>query len=356
MIYKRRQTKTISLGDVKIGGDHKVTIQSMCNSKTHDVKSTLSQIHEMTSAGCEIVRLAIPDMASANALKTIVKEVRIPIVADIHFDYLLAIESIKNGTNGLRLNPGNIGTKQQIKKIINYAKEYHVPIRIGVNSGSIAKHILKKYGVSAEGIVESALEHVKILEDNDFDQIKISVKASSVPLMIQSYRLLSQKVDYPLHLGVTESGTEFSGTIKSSIGIGTLLSEGIGDTIRVSLTDNPVKEILVAKNILKAVEHRKGLNIISCPTCGRTNIPLLELVKEVENKLLKFEDIDMTVAVMGCEVNGPGEAKEADFGIIGGKHEGLIFHKGKIVKKVHSDRLVDSLIEIINLNKKITMF
>ena len=286
-------------------------------------------------------------MDSANALKTITKKSTIPIVADIHFDYKLAIESIKNGVNGLRINPGNIGSTDKVKQVIQYAKDYNIPIRIGVNSGSIAKHILKKYGVSAQGIVESALEHVKILEDNNFYQIKISVKASSVPLTIESYRLIAEKVSYPLHLGVTESGTETIGTIKSSIGIGTLLSEGIGDTIRVSLTDDPVKEIYIAKSILKALGHRKGLEIISCPTCGRTNIPLIDLAKQVEKRLKAFENYEMTVAVMGCEVNGPGEAKEADFGIAGGKDEGLLFKKGIIIKKVPAAFLVDSLIDLI---------
>ena len=343
----RRHTKTISIGDIKIGSEYPIIIQSMCNTKTQDTKSTLNQIHDLIQAGCEIVRLAVPDLESANALKIITKEVKIPIIADIHFDYKLAIESIKNGVQGLRLNPGNIGSSQKIKKVIEYAKDYNTPIRIGVNSGSIAKHILSKYGVSAEGIVESALENVRILEDNDFDQIKISVKASSVPLTIAAYRLIAQKTQYPLHLGVTESGTEFIGTIKSSIGIGSLLAEGIGDTIRVSLTDDPVREVLVAKEILKALGHKKGLQIISCPTCGRTNIPLIELAKQVEDRLKPYENKEITVAVMGCEVNGPGEAKEADFGIAGGKEEGLIFKKGVVVKKVPADKLVDCLMEEI---------
>ena len=364
-MFQRRQTKTINLGSIKIGSEHPISIQSMCDTKTHDVKSTISQIHSLTEAGCDIVRLAIPDIESANALKVICKEVKIPLVADIHFDHLLAIQSIKNGVNGLRINPGNIGSKEKVKKVVEYAKEYQIPIRIGVNSGSIAKHILSKYGISDEGIVESALEHVRILEDCDFDQIKLSVKTSSVPLTIQAYRLLAQKVDYPFHIGVTESGTEFSGTIKSSIGIGTLLAEGIGDTIRVSLTDDPIKEIKVGKEILKALRYRKGIEIISCPTCGRTNIPLVKLVNEVEERLKSFENnlqthscrpnvrthsccpLDLTIAVMGCEVNGPGEAKEADFGIAGGKNEGLIFQKGKVVKRVATDQLVDSLIEIV---------
>ncbi|MCL2063785.1 MAG: flavodoxin-dependent (E)-4-hydroxy-3-methylbut-2-enyl-diphosphate synthase [Candidatus Cloacimonetes bacterium] len=346
---KRRPTKSISLGNMQIGSEHTVSIQGMCNTKTKDIESTFKQIKELVEAGCEIVRLAVPEMESAKVLKILTKEVKIPIIADIHFDYLLAIESIKNGVSGLRLNPGNIGSRDKIKKVIDYAKEYKTPIRIGVNSGSIAKHILQKHGVSAEGLVESAMEHVRILEDNNFDQIKISVKASSVPLTIEAYRLIAKQTEYPLHLGVTESGTEFSGTIKSSIGIGTLLAEGIGDTIRVSLTDDPVKEIKVGKAILKALGYRKGLEIISCPTCGRTEIPMLKLTKEVEERLKPFENVNMTVAVMGCEVNGPGEAKEADFGIAGGKNEGLIFEKGAIVQKVSVDNLVDCLMEKIIL-------
>jgi (E)-4-hydroxy-3-methylbut-2-enyl-diphosphate synthase len=346
-MFHRRSTTSLKLGNLHIGSDHPITIQSMCNTKTTDIQGTIAQINALIDEGCEIVRIAIPDMESAKAIKQYKNEFNIPLIADIHFDYLLAIESIKNGIDGLRINPGNIGSAEKLKRVIDHAKDHNIPIRIGVNSGSIVKHILKKYGVSAEGIVESAMEHVRILEDNNFDKIKISVKASSVPLTIQSYRLLAQKVNYPFHLGVTESGTEFAGTIKSSIGIGTLLAEGIGDTIRVSLTDDPTREVKVAKAILKSLGYRKGLEIISCPTCGRTEIPLIELAAEVEKRLKPYEHLDISVAVMGCEVNGPGEAQHADYGIAGGKNEGLIFKKGKIIKKVHADKLVDCLIELI---------
>jgi (E)-4-hydroxy-3-methylbut-2-enyl-diphosphate synthase len=325
----------------------------MCNTKTTDIKATLKQINALQKAGCDIVRLAIPDIQSATAIKVIKAKSNIPIIADIHFDYKLALESIINGADAIRINPGNIGSTDKIKKVIDCAKSFKIPIRVGVNSGSIEKNILKQYGVSAEGLVYSALEHVKILEDNHFTDIKISVKASSVLLTIEAYRLLAKKCDYPLHLGVTESGTEYAGSIKSSIGIGTLLAEGIGDTIRVSLTDNPVKEIKVAKQILQSLEYLKGLQIISCPTCGRTNIPLISLVKEVEKKLLPFKDYNITVAVMGCEVNGPGEAKEADYGIAGGKNEGLLFKKGNIIKKVPSSVLADSLIKLIKDDLKV---
>jgi len=287
-------------------------------------------------------------MESATAIKQYKHEFKIPLIADIHFDYKLAIKSIKNGIDALRLNPGNIGSKENVKKVVDIAKEYQIPIRVGVNSGSIAKHILQKHGISAQSLVESAMEHVQILEDYNYDQIKISVKASSVLLTIQAYRLLAERTNYPLHLGVTESGTEFAGSIKSSIGIGALLAEGIGDTIRVSLTDDPVKEVKVAKTILKSLGYRKGLEIISCPTCGRTNIPLIELTKEVESRLKLYEHLDISVAVMGCEVNGPGEASHADFGIAGGKGEGLIFKKGEIIQKVKSDELVEQLMQLIN--------
>lgn len=349
-MIRRKETRKIKLGNVFIGGDSPVSIQSMCNTKTTDIPATINQIKELELAGCEIVRVAVPDIESARAIREIKKCISIPLIADIHFDYKLAVESILSGVDGLRLNPGNIGSEERVKKVIDVAKDRDIPIRIGVNSGSIAKHILSKFGVSAQGIVESALEHIAILEKYSYYNIKVSVKASSVPLTIESYRLLSQKVDYPLHLGVTESGTDFSGTIKSSIGIGTLLSEGIGDTIRVSLTANPVNEIAVAKQILKALNMRKGLEVISCPTCGRTNIPLIDLAKDVEQRLKEFEHLDISVAVMGCEVNGPGEAKEADFGIAGGKNEGLIFKKGQIIKKVPADSLVDELINIIKMS------
>lgn len=344
---KRVEKKVICVGNVKIGGQYPVSIQSMCNTDTKDIQNTVNQINQLSKAGCQIIRCAVPDIQSAEAIKLIKSEITIPLIADIHFDYKLAIASIASGVDGLRLNPGNIGSELNIMKVIDHTRERRIPIRIGVNSGSLQKDKLKKYGVSAEAIVESALEHVAILEKLHYDEIKISVKASSVPLTIESYRLLSEKCAYPLHLGVTESGTEFAGTIKSSIGIGTLLAEGIGDTIRVSLTEDPLKEIYVAKEILKSLGLRKGLEFISCPTCGRTQIPLIELAKRVEKELSQFEHIPLTIAVMGCEVNGPGEAKEADFGIAGGKNVGLIFKKGEIIKKVPEDKLLNELINFI---------
>ncbi len=349
-MYKRKKTRVISVGNVKIGGDNPVVIQSMTNTDTKDVEKTLIQMRELATAGCEIIRVAVPDMEAAKAIKKIKKEIDVPIIADIHFDYKLAIESIKSGVDGLRLNPGNIGSSENVKKVVEVAKERNVPVRIGVNSGSISKKLLAKYGVSAKSMVESALEHVKILEDLGYYEIKISVKASSVPLTLESYRLLSSLTDYPLHLGVTEAGTEFAGTIKSSVGIGTLLAEGIGDTIRVSLTANPVREVMVAKEILKSLGLRKGLDVISCPTCGRTEIDLIAIAKEVEKRLEKYSEKDISVAVMGCVVNGPGEAKEADFGIAGGHGVGLVFKKGKILKKVKEEDLVDSLMEVIEEN------
>jgi (E)-4-hydroxy-3-methylbut-2-enyl-diphosphate synthase len=349
-MYKRKKTRVISVGNVKIGGDNPVVIQSMTNTDTKDVEKTLIQMRELATAGCEIIRVAVPDMEAAKAIKKIKKEIDVPIIADIHFDYKLAIESIKSGVDGLRLNPGNIGSSENVKKVVEVAKERNVPVRIGVNSGSISKKLLAKYGVSAKSMVESALEHVKILEALGYYEIKISVKASSVPLTLESYRLLSSLTDYPLHLGVTEAGTEFAGTIKSSVGIGTLLAEGIGDTIRVSLTANPVREVMVAKEILKSLGLRKGLDVISCPTCGRTEIDLIAIAKEVEKRLEKYSEKDISVAVMGCVVNGPGEAKEADFGIAGGHGVGLVFKKGKILKKVKEENLVDSLMEVIEEN------
>lgn len=346
-MIERRNTKIIKVGNVFIGGDHPISIQSMTNTKTIDTKNTIEQIKELTMAGCQIIRVAVPDMESGKAIKQIKKSISIPLIADIHFDYKLALESLKSGVDGLRLNPGNIGSEQNVLKVVDAARERKIPIRIGVNSGSLSKEKLKKYGVTAEGIVESALEHVAILEKANYHEMKISVKASSVPLTLESYRLLSKKVDYPLHLGITEAGTEFTGTIKSSIGIGTLLAEGIGDTIRVSLTADPVKEILVAREILKSLGLRKGLEIISCPTCGRTEIDIISLTQKVEKQLKPFSELDLTIAVMGCVVNGPGEAREADYGIAGGDQEGLLFKKGKIIKKVSEKNLLNELMAII---------
>ncbi|MCK4312976.1 MAG: flavodoxin-dependent (E)-4-hydroxy-3-methylbut-2-enyl-diphosphate synthase, partial [Candidatus Cloacimonetes bacterium] len=319
----RKKTRVIKVGDVLIGGNNPIPIQSMTNTKTINIQNTVDQIKELIITGCDIIRVAVPDIESAKAIKKIRESISIPLIADIHFDYKLAIEAIKAGADCLRLNPGNIGSKQNVLKVVDVTRERKIPIRIGVNSGSLSKEKIEKYGVTAQGIVESALEHVAILEKANYYEMKISVKASSVPLTIESYRLISEKVNYPLHLGVTEAGTEFSGSIKSSIGIGTLLTEGIGDTIRVSLTANPIKEVLVAKEILKSLGFRKGLDIISCPTCGRTEIDVISMANEIKNQLKEYSEFDLTVAVMGCVVNGPGEAREADFGIAGGEKEGL---------------------------------
>jgi len=351
-MIKRKKTRVIHVGKVAIGGDNPISIQSMTNTKTANIQKTLQQIKELAIAGCEIVRVAVPDMDSAIAIKKLKKESSIPIIADIHFDHKLAIASLNSGVDGLRLNPGNIGSEQNVLRVVEAARERNIPIRIGVNSGSLSKEKLRKYGVTAQGIVESALEHVAILEKANYHEIKISVKASSVPLTIESYKLLSSKTDHPLHLGVTEAGTVYSGTIKSAIGIGSLLAEGIGDTIRVSLTADPVKEVSAAKEILKSLQIRKGLDIISCPTCGRTNVNVEYLANKVEKALEKYKDHDLTVAVMGCVVNGPGEAREADFGIAGGEHEGLLFKNGEIIKKVPEKLLIPELIKLIEDNVK----
>ena len=346
-MYKRKKTREIAVGSVKIGGGNPVSIQSMTNTKTTNIKETATQIRALISSGCELVRVAVPDMEAARSIKAIKAQIDIPLIADIHFNYKLALEAVKAGVDGLRLNPGNIGSRKNVLAVVAAVREKKIPIRIGVNSGSIEKDKLKKYGVSAQAMVESALEHVKILEAANYYEIKISVKASSVPLTIASYRLLSEKVDYPLHLGVTEAGSEWKGAIKSAVGIGTLLAEGIGDTIRVSLTDDPVKEIAVARQILQSLGLKKGLEIISCPTCGRTEIDIIALTKKVEKRMQQFRNRNLTIAVMGCVVNGPGEAREADYGIAGGKGEGLIFKKGEIVKKVKENRLVEELVSII---------
>lgn len=347
----RRKTRKVKVGDVFIGGDSKISIQSMNNTDTHDVASTVEQIKQFEKLGCDITRCAVPDIEAARALKNIIKSVNIPVVADIHFDYRLALESIKSGVSALRINPGNIGSIDRVKLVASEAKIRNIPIRIGVNSGSLEKEILSKYGrVCPEALVESAMNHVKILEDVDFHDIVISLKSSNVMQMIESYRLIANKNDYPLHIGVTEAGTIWSGTIKSSVGIGTLLAEGIGDTIRVSLTGDPREEIKVGKQILKSLGYRKeGIEFISCPTCGRTKIDLINLAKEAEEKLQDCNK-NIKVAIMGCVVNGPGEAKEADIGIAGGVGEGLIFKKGKIIKKVKEDKLIHELVnEIKNM-------
>lgn len=347
----RKKTRKIKVGNIYIGGDSPITIQSMCNTDTRDITSTIKQIKELESAGCDITRCAVPDMEAAEALKKIVKNVNIPIVADIHFDYRLALKSIDNGVSALRINPGNIGNIDKTKLVAEAARSKGIPIRIGVNSGSLEKELLNKYGkVCPEALVESALKHVNILESINFNDIVISIKSSNVMQMIESYRMISSKVDYPLHIGVTESGTIWRGTIKSSIGIGTLLSEGIGDTIRVSLTGDPVEEVKVGKEILKALGYKNdGIEFISCPTCGRTNIDLIKLAGEVEKKLSSCNK-NLKIAIMGCVVNGPGEAREADIGIAGGNGEGLIFKKGMVLKKVKEEKLIEELMnEIKNM-------
>ena len=344
---KRRPTRQIKLGNVLIGGGAPISVQSMLSVPTSDISAALSQIHSLEKVGCEIIRFSVETMADIPSIYEFKKETHIPLVADIHFDYKLALAALQAGVDGLRINPGNIGSRDKVEAVAKSAKERGVPIRIGVNSGSLPKELLAKYGLSSEAMVEAALSHIRILEDIGFEAIKVSVKASQVPLMLASYRALSQKIDYPLHLGVTEAGTLLSGSVKSALALGILLEEGIGDTIRVSLTADPVKEVMVGKQILQNLGLRKGLQIISCPTCGRTHINLMRLAEEVESALQEYANLPLTIAVMGCAVNGPGEAREADFGSAGGVGEGLIFAKGKIIKKVPEDRLVAELIQLI---------
>ena len=341
-------TKRIMVGGVPVGDGAPVSIQSMCSTKTGDVSATVDQIHRLEAAGCEIVRVAVPDMAAARALGTIKNSIHIPLVADIHFDYRLALEAIGQGVDKIRLNPGNIGGEDRVKAVADACRARHVPIRIGVNGGSLEKELRQKYGgVTAQALVDSAMGHVALLNKFDFDDICISVKCSSVPLTMAAYRLLSERCDYPLHLGVTEAGTPSMGLVKSAMGIGGLLCLGIGDTLRVTLTADPVEEVYAAKKILQAAGLRQeGPNIIACPTCGRTNIDLIPLAEEVERRL---EDCKkpITVAVMGCAVNGPGEAAAADVGIAGGKGEGLLFRKGEILRKVPQEQLIEALMEEI---------
>jgi (E)-4-hydroxy-3-methylbut-2-enyl-diphosphate synthase len=345
---KRANTRKIKVGSIYIGGDSPITVQSMTNTDTRNVAATVSQILKLEESGCDIIRCAVPDMEASEALKEITKKIHIPLVADIHFDYNLALASIKNGVSALRINPGNIGSVDRVKMVAEAAKEKGVPIRIGVNSGSLEKDLLHSYGkVCPDALVESALRHVAILEGLNFTDLVISIKSSNVMQMVESYKLISQKVDYPLHIGVTESGTTWRGTIKSSVGIGSLLSNGIGDTIRVSLTGDPVEEIKVGREILKSIGYlQEGVEFISCPTCGRTQIDLINIAKQVEDRLGSLNK-RIKIAVMGCAVNGPGEAREADIGIAGGNGEGLIFKKGKIIKKVKEEDLVEELIKEI---------
>ncbi|MGI6678538.1 MAG: flavodoxin-dependent (E)-4-hydroxy-3-methylbut-2-enyl-diphosphate synthase [Dehalobacterium sp.] len=345
---KRRRTRQIVVGSVPIGGDALISIQSMTNTDTRDVAATVTQINRLEEAGCDIVRSAVPDWEAVEALPQILAQINLPLIADIHFDYRLALGAIEAGVHGLRLNPGNIGESARVRAVVQAAAVAgDIPIRIGVNAGSLGKDLLEKYGrPTAEALVESALGHIGILEKLNYNKIKVSLKSSSIPLMLSAYRLLAEKTDYPFHLGVTEAGTPKSGSIKSAVGIGALLAEGIGDTIRVSLTGDPVEEVYVAKEILRALDLRRdGIKFISCPTCGRTQIDLITIAEQVEEGLKGLKVLHpITVAVMGCVVNGPGEAREADFGIAGGKGTGLLFKKGKVVKKLHEDQLVDALI------------
>lgn len=340
----RNETRKIMVGNVQIGGQNRVVIQSMCNTKTKDVEKTVKQILELEKAGCEIIRVACLDMEDAKAIRQIKEKIHIPIVADIHFDYKIALQAIESGVDKVRINPGNIGSKDRVKAVVDKCKEKNIPIRIGVNGGSLEKDLLEKYGnPTAKAMVESAKRHIDILEELDFHDYLLSLKASNLDLCIEAYEEVAKTFKCPLHLGITESGTEFSGTIKSSIGLGYMLRNGIGDTIRVSLSDDPVKEIKVAKEILKDCNLYRNLpTLVACPTCGRTQIDLIPIAKEME-EFLQTIDSNITVAVMGCAVNGPGEAREADIGIAGGIKEGLLFKKGEIIRKIPQDQIVEEL-------------
>ena len=349
----RKDTKVIQIGDRVIGGGNPVLIQSMCNTKTEDVRATVAQIRRLEQAGCDIIRVAVPTMEAASALADIKKEIHIPLVADIHFDYRLAIAAMENGADKIRINPGNIGDRHKVQAVVDRARAYGVPIRVGVNSGSLEKTLLEKYGgVTAEGIVESALDKVKLIEDMGYDNLVVSIKSSDVMMCVKAHEMIARECPYPLHVGITEAGTLLAGNIKSSIGLGLILSQGIGDTIRVSLTGAPVEEIRSGKIILKTLGLRQGgIEVVSCPTCGRTKIDLIGLANQVEDMV---EDIPLNikVAVMGCVVNGPGEAKEADIGIAGGIGEGLLIKKGEVVKKVKEDQLLETLRqELLNWNE-----
>ena len=345
----RRKTSSVMVGNVQIGGDAIIPVQSMTNTFTKDIKSTVNQIHQLEDAGCEIIRVAVADIEDADAIREIKKQIHIPIVADIHFDYRLALKSIENGIDKLRINPGNIGSRDRVQKIVEMAKPRNIPIRIGVNAGSVHKEILKKYDgmVTSEGMVESALEHVKILEDLDYNNIVVSMKGTDIKMTLDAYRSMAQKRDYPLHLGITHAGTLFEGSIRSAIGVGALLADGIGDTLRISLTDDPREEVKVAREILKSLELRNfGINYITCPTCGRTKIELIELSKKIQEGL-KNVNKPITVAIMGCAVNGPGEARQSDIGIAGGAGEALLFKKGEIIRKIKEEDIVKTLLEEI---------
>ena len=349
----REDTKEIQIGTVKIGGGNPVAIQSMTNTKTEDVEATVQQILALEAAGCQIIRCAVPTMEAAEAIREIKKRIHIPLVADIHFDYRLAIAAIENGADKIRINPGNIGDRSRVQAVVDKAKEYNIPIRVGVNSGSLEKPLLEKYGgVTAEGIVESAMDKVRLIEEMGYDNLVVSIKSSDVLMCVKAHELIAKQCPYPLHVGITESGTVLSGNIKSSVGLGIILYQGIGDTIRVSLTGDPLEEIKSAKLILKTLGLRKGgIEVVSCPTCGRTKIDLIGLANQVENMVADIP-LDIKVAVMGCVVNGPGEAKEADIGIAGGIGEGLLIKKGEIIKKVKEEQLLSVLREeLLNWNE-----
>lgn len=350
---RRDDTKVIHIGNVAIGGGNPIAIQSMTNTRTEDVQATVKQILALEKVGCEIIRCAVPTMEAAEALREIKKQIHIPLVADIHFDYRLAIAAIENGADKIRINPGNIGDISRVKKVVDKAKEYNIPIRVGVNSGSLEKNLVEKYGgVTAEGIVESALDKVRMIEELGYDNLVVSIKSSDVLMCVKAHELIAEQCQYPLHVGITEAGTVLSGNIKSSVGLGIILHEGIGDTIRVSLTGDPLEEIKSAKLILRTLGLRKGgIEVVSCPTCGRTKIDLIGLANQVE-EMVQDIPLDIKVAVMGCVVNGPGEAKEADIGIAGGIGEGLLIKKGEIVKKVKEDKLLETLREeLLNWGK-----
>jgi (E)-4-hydroxy-3-methylbut-2-enyl-diphosphate synthase len=349
LLKKRRESKKIKVGNIEIGGNSPISVQSMTNTDTRDYKNTADQIHKLTEEGCEIVRVAVPDMEAASNLGKIKDNISIPLIADIHFNHKLALESIKQGVDGLRLNPGNIGSFEKVKKVVENARDRCIPIRIGVNAGSLEKTILDKYnGITPEAMVESALSHINYFEKLNYTNIKVSLKASNIKIMISAYKLLAEKVNYPFHIGVTEAGTAFTGAVKSAVGITLLLREGLGDTLRISLTGPPEKEVKVGYDILKSLGLREeGVQIISCPTCGRCNINLQELAEEVEKRTVKINK-PLKIAVMGCIVNGPGEAKEADVGIAGGKNNGIVFVKGKKLKTVPQDKLLEELMLQIN--------
>ncbi|WP_315434486.1 flavodoxin-dependent (E)-4-hydroxy-3-methylbut-2-enyl-diphosphate synthase [uncultured Stomatobaculum sp.] len=342
---ERHKTRTVRIGDVAIGGENPIRIQSMCNTKTENVEATVAQIRALAAAGCEIIRVAVPNEAAALALKDIRRQIKLPLVADIHFDYRLALAAMENGADKIRINPGNIGEDWKLREVVNAAKERNIPIRVGVNSGSLEKEILKKYGgVTAEGIVESALEKVGRIEELGYENLVISIKSSDVLMCIRAHELLADKTDYPLHIGITEAGTLLRGTVKSAVGLGVILYEGIGDTIRVSLTGDPLEEIKAAREILKSLGLRKGgVEVVSCPTCGRTEIDLIGLANQVEGLVERYSDLDVRVAVMGCVVNGPGEAREADFGVAGGKGAGVLIRKGEVIRTMPEGELLPAL-------------